>query len=120
SMLCRMPEGHRSARAPAIPDGRLLGADLTLGGAHEIGIEGQPELLTGRDPGLAVREVVLEPGHPELAAAAVILAFTTLVALGALEEGQHGLVVPALRTQIAPLVVVGMLAANVDKAVDRA
>ena len=71
-------------------------------------------------PGLAIRVVIAQVRHAELATGTVKLALAAFIALRTLEPGQQLAVAPALRTQPGPIVKVLRLAADIEQAVDRA
>ena len=119
-LLHRAQEGGRGAGAPAVLQRELVGADAVFAGAVEVGVVGQAELLARFQPGAAVGMVVAQVGHAQFAVAAVVFAGAAAVAFRAPEIGQHRAIVPAFRAHGGPAVVVGMLAADVEQAIDGA
>ena len=96
------------------------GAFLTL--AVHVGIEGDAELLGRLDEGADQRMGRRHVGDDERAAVPVILARAERIGLHALEVGQHVAVAPraGVADEAGPVVVVLVLAAQVDHAVDGA
>ena len=113
-------EGDGRIAAPVAAQGQLVGAQAFVLRAVEVGAARKAGFLAGGKPGGAVGVVVAQIGHIQLALAAVVVARATGVALGFLEEGQHLAVAPAVGTSARPVVVVGLLAADVDQPVDGA
>src|SRR5690606_22426906 len=106
------------AGAPAVFHAQLIGAYAEFGGAIEIWIERQPKFLPGGQPRLTIRMVVLQIGDAQLAMAAVILTVAMFVAFGAFEERQNRLIVPTGRSFGSPVVVVPVLAPDIQQTVD--
>ena len=69
---------------------------------------------------LGERRLPAMVGDFQRPAGAVEVVGAARIVLGALEVGQHRVVVPALAAALAPFVVVGGVAAHIDHAVDRA
>ena len=112
----RVQVGDRGAAAPAVARGELVPAEAVLARAVEVLAGGQPARGRRVEEGLrqpGARERVRDAQRP---ADGVVLGGAAHVVLGAQEVGQH--VVPA-PPQLAPLVVVGRVAADVDHRVDR-
>jgi len=115
----RMQERGGSAAAPASLEGELVIAQAAVARAVEIGIGVEAGLQSGLDPVAAQRVVVAQVRDAQLAGAAVVFARAAAVALGLAEVGQHVAIAPALRAGARPVVVIRVLAADVDQPVDR-
>ena len=115
--------GRRKARAadmrrPSL-GGDLIDADAVLGGAVEVGVEGQPGLAAGLQ--IAAGERVdgrRAIGHVERPAGAAPAIGARLVVLDRLEDRQQIVIAPARVAGVAPLVEVGGVAAHPDHGVD--
>src|SRR5205814_7222609 len=114
----RAQMADRGRTASALASGGLVVADAVLGGAIEIVVAGEAELGRALDEGFADR-VVLDIGNAERAATAVKLVGAADLMLGALEIGQHVFERPPGTAELAPVVEILGLAADVDHAVDR-
>src|ERR1700730_14081099 len=112
----QIPDGRRAALSVARR--RLVIADPVLARTVEIVVAGKAELGCGRDEGLADR-VLCDIRHAERAAGAVERVSPAHLVLRAPEIGQHILERPAGIAELAPMVEILGLAADIDHAVDR-
>ena len=115
----RLEIADRGAAAPAIAAGQLVRAGAFLGRSVEVVVARQAGLDGGLDIGVADLAVVGQVGDAERPADAVQRVGAALLVLGLLEVGQHVVPCPADVAELAPIVVVAGLAADVDQAVDR-
>ena len=116
----RRPQiGKRGARPPAAPGRGLEEAGAFLARAVEVGIGGYAGFRRGDDEGFRQRIGVPPVRHRQRAAGAVIFVGAALLVLGLLEIGQHVLIAPAGIAALAPAIVILVLAADVQQAVDR-
>jgi hypothetical protein len=113
-----MQEGHCGARPPEAANGELIGANAVGGLPIEVGIARQPVLHGGVEPGPAMRVVVAQVGHIQLAERTAVLRRLAVVALEPLEMRQHGARAPAGGAEALPLVEVLVLAADEDQSVN--
>ena len=90
-----------------------------LSGSVEIGVARDAGLDRGVDIGAADLPVIGRVRYPERPADAMQLVGPAFLILGLLEVGQHVVPCPADVAELAPIVVVAGLAADVDQAVDR-
>ena len=111
--------GHRGAGSSAVPRRGLEKAGAFLRRAVEIGVFGNAGLGRGRDEGRRERIGMAKFGHRQRAADAVKIVGAALLVFGLLEIGQHVVIAPALIAVLAPAIVVLVLAANIEQAVDR-
>src|SRR5262249_46826629 len=111
--------GARARPASGVVDGGLVVADAFLLGAIEVGGGGNAGLERGVVQGAGERRLPAVVLHLERPADAVELIAAALVILGFLEVREDGVVVPAVAAALAPLVIVGGVAAHIDHAVDR-
>ncbi len=117
----RRPQiADRGRPAPAVLGGELEIAGAFLGGAVEIVVARVARLLRGCDEGFAQRMRLAHIGDRERPAGAVQFVAAALLVLGAPEIGQHVGKAPADIAELAPVVVVLVLAAHIEQAVDRA
>ena len=79
-----------------------------------------PACIAASTIALAERPDMRRIRHAQRTADAVEFVRAAFVVLGLLEERQHGIPVPALAAELAPVVVVGRIAAHIHHAVDRA
>ena len=115
----RLEEGARRRPAPAALLVDVEGTDAFVVAAVEIG--------DGFDAGLfggGAKSVEQVPAHPRrrhvpLAADRVRFAFAEKMIFVALEIRQHIVPAPAAQAELAPVIVVGGLAAHIDHRVDR-
>jgi hypothetical protein len=112
--------GGGGAPAALVLGGRLVVAAALLPGAVEVGIERNAGLLAGFEQGFGDFPFVGLVGDSQRSAGAVVFVGAAFVVLGFAEVGQDRGVVPAFVAKLAPLVVVGGVAAHIDHAVDRA
>ena len=110
---------HRGARPSAVTRRGLEEAGAFLRGAVEIGIFRQADLRGGLDEGRRQRIGMTELGDRQRAADAMEIVGAAHLVLGLLEIGQHVVKAPALIAALAPAVVILVLAADVEQAVDR-
>ncbi len=116
----RMQIGHGGRAALAVLDRQLIVADALLVGPVDVGIAGNAGLFTGVDHGVGDLVGLGHVRDVEWAANPVpAFATATLLVLGAEKIGLHVRPGPSLAAQLAPVVVVGMLAADIEQAVDR-
>ena len=116
----RLEIGRRGRGAHAAAHGGLVEARALLGRAVEIVVARIAALLRGLDEGLGERMPVAHVGDAKRPARAVVVVGAALVVLGHAEVRQHVLMAPAGVAELAPMVEVLGLAADVDQAVDRA
>src|SRR5262249_56695935 len=86
----------------------------------DVWVAGEAGRLRRLEEGLARRVRLAYVGDRERPAGAVQRVLAALLVLGAAEVGQHVLEAPAGVAELAPAVVVGVLAAHIEEAVDRA
>ena len=115
----RLEEGARRRPAPAALLVDVEGADAFVVAAVEVGDGFDAGLFGGGAEGI---EQV--PAHPRrrdvpFAADRVRLAFAEEMIFVALEIRQHVVPAPAAQAELAPVIVVGGLAAHIDHGVDR-
>src|SRR5262249_55095688 len=110
---------RRGAATEAAAYRPLVVAESFLGSPVEIRIAPIAAFLGGRQPGVGQRVRLPRVGNRERPARAVILIGAALLILGLAEVGQHVRVAPARVAEIAPPVVILVLAAYVEQAVDR-
>ncbi len=110
-----------AGRAPALLVAlrHLVVADAVLLGAIEVVVARYAGLGAGADEAVVDLERMALLGDVQRPFSAVILVVVALVVLGLLEEGQHLAVAPALVAELAPVVVVGGVAAHIEHGVDR-
>ncbi len=106
--------GARRAPALALLLRHLIEADALLGRTVEITVARQLQLVAGFEKGVVDRVGADEIGDIERAVAAVQRAAEALVALRALEVGEHVGERPAGGAERRPVVVVAGVAADVD------
>ena len=120
SLEHRVQVGDRGRAAQPVAAGHLVAADALLSGCVEVGVVGQPGGSGGVEPRLAQQAARAAILDRERTTDAVVLALAALVVLGALEVREQIVVAPPLAAVlVAPLVVVGPVAADVDHRVDR-
>ena len=112
--------GDRRRAAAAVALGDLEAPGALLGGAVEVVVARDADLLAGVDERLDDRVHRPALAHAQRPADAVVAVRAALVVLGAPEVRQDVLVGPAVVAQRRPLVVVGRVAADVDHRVERA
>ena len=117
--LRRTQIGERRAGAAAATGRGLEKSRAFLGRAVEIGIGRDAGLGGGDDEGFRQRIMVPPVGHRQRSAAAVIFVGAALLVLGLLEIGQHVVIAPAGIAALAPAIVILVLAAHIEQAVDR-
>ena len=112
------PPGGRTA--PAVAHGVLERPDAFLLRAVEVVRDRIAELSGRFDEQLIERPAWRRVRNTERAADAVPVVFASFLVLGALEIGQNLAEAPAVGTFVeGPAVVVGLVAADIDHAVDR-
>ena len=94
-------------------------ADAVLRGAVEVVVAREAKSHRGVDKGFGDR-VFFDVGNAERAAGAVEFVAAADLVLGALEIRQHVVERPAGVAELAPMVEILGLAADIDHAVDRA
>jgi hypothetical protein len=114
----RLEIGGGSRAAQAVAGGRLVPAGAFLLRAVEVVIAREAEFQGCLQEGLGERVPVAQVADVERPAAAMQLALAMLVRLGALEIGQAVGEGPAGAAELAPVVVILGLAADVDEPVD--
>src|SRR4029077_19842628 len=119
SLHCRAQIADSSRAAPALACRRLMVADAFLAGAIEIVIAREAELDRALDKRLADRVAVRDVGHAERAVDAMECIGAASLVLGALEIWQHIFERPAGIAELAPMVEILGLPADIDHAVDR-
>ena len=117
--LRRAQIGERRAGAAAAPCRGLEKSRAFLGRAVEIGIGRNAGLGGGDDEGFRQRIVHAASPTPAAARRAVIFVGAALLVLGLLEIGQHVVIAPAGIAALAPAIVILVLAAHIEQAVDR-
>ena len=120
AVLRRAQIGERRAGAAAAARRGLEKSRAFLGRAVEIGIGRDAGFGRGNDEGFRQRIGVPPVGHRQRAARAVIFVGAALLVLGLLEIGQHVVITPAGIAALAPAIVILVLAAHIQQAVDRA
>ncbi len=117
----RLPQiADRGGAATPAPRRELEVSGAFLGRTVEVVVAGEARLLRSLDEGLAQRVRLADIGDRERTAGAVQRIGAALLVLGPPEVGQHVLETPAGIAELAPVVVVGGLAADIEKPVDRA
>src|SRR5439155_15360694 len=109
----------RGRAAPAVARRRLVIADAFLAGAVEIVVARIAHLDRALDEGFADRMVVGHVRHAERATAAVKFVAAARLVLGTPEIGQDVVERPAGVAELAPMIEILGLAADIDHAVDR-
>ncbi len=109
---CRAPAALVVGCRLIVP-GALLLCTVEVGGPRDTGLDGRVQHR------LAERPDVRRVGYAQRTADAVKFVCATVIVLGLLEERQHGIPVPALAAALAPVVIVGGIAAHIHHAVDR-
>src|SRR5882757_405033 len=112
--------GERSAGAAAAPRRSLEETCAFLLRAVEIGVGGNAGFRRRHHKSFRQWIGVAPVRHRQRPAGAVILVGTALLMFGLFEIGQHVVKTPAGIAALAPAVVVLMLAAHIQKTVDRA
>src|SRR3954469_9723088 len=118
ALHCRAEIADRSRAAPSVACRRLVVADPVLAGAVEIVIAGKAEPRRRRDKSLTDR-VLRDIRHAERSVGAVEPVGAAYLVLRASEIRQHIVERPAGITELAPVVEIFGLAADIDHAVDR-
>ncbi len=108
------------AGAPAIAHRELVIAGTFLGRAVEILVARNPRGLGRRDESFADRMLESQIGDAQRTAGAVECIGAALLILGLLEIRQHVVIAPAGIAELAPMIEILRLAADIDEAVDRA
>ena len=111
--------GHRGRAAHAVALRHLVAADAVLLAGVEVLDLAEPGRRGGVDEGVRERVHGVRVRDGQRPAGAVELRRAALVVLGALEVGQHVVPAPARVAEVAPLVVVAAVAADVDHRVQR-
>ena len=112
--------GERRAGAAAATCRGLKKSRAFLGRAVEIGIGRNAGFSGGNHKGLRQRIVMPPVRHRQRPARAVVFVGTALLVLGLLEIGQHVVIAPTGIAALAPAIVILMLTAHIEQAVDRA
>ena len=116
----RRPQiADRGRAALAVTRRRLVIADAVLLFAIKIVVAREAQRHRGIDKGFADRMMVGDIGDAERPAGAVISVGAARLMLGALEIGQHVIERPAGIAELAPMVEILGLPADIDHAVDR-
>ena len=105
--------------APVVGGGLVVAAAFLLR-AVEIGVAGEAGFLAGVQHRIGQFEAAGLVGDGQRAAGRVVVIGAARLVLGFLEVGENRIPVPADAAALAPLVVVGVVAADIDHAVDRA
>ena len=111
--------GARRAPALLLALGHLVVADAVLLGAIEVVIARYAERRAGADEAVVDLERIALLGDVQRASRAMIFVVVAFVVLRLPEEGQHLAIAPALVAELAPVVVVGGVAAHIEHGVDR-
>ena len=111
--------GNRGAAPPHLAHRQLIIADPFLLGAVEIGIGGKPGVLAPADKGVVQFVAGAQIGDVERSAGAVIIVGAALLVLGAAEIRQDVVIRPADIAELAPIIEILLLAADIDQPVDR-
>jgi hypothetical protein len=118
--LHRRPQiGDRGAAPAHFAHRQLIVADPFLLGAIEIGVSGKTRFLAAGGEGVVQLVAGAQIGDVERATGAVIIVGAALLVLGAAEIGQHVVIAPADAAELAPVVEILFLAADINQAVDR-
>ena len=118
--LFRRPQEARCrTRAPAAVLGHLQIAEAFLMSTVEVGVARIATSFRRRDEGIGDRIGFLRIGHVEFTIGAMVVVGAALLALALAEIGQDVLVAPADVAELAPVIVILALAADVDETVDR-
>ena len=115
----RLEVAHRRAAAPAAARGGLEIARAFLARAVEIVVAREARLLGGCDEGVAQRMRLALIGDGERSARAVEGVGAALLVLSLAEIGQHILIAPTDIAELAPMIEILLLAADIDEAVDQ-
>ncbi|PAV72392.1 hypothetical protein WR25_15959 [Diploscapter pachys] len=115
----RFQECGGRAPAPAIADGHVVIADTLLPGTVEVFVENVSCTQGRLDEGFG-DDMAMRGADVKLAFAAVVVVVTAMVHLALAKVGQHIVERPAFVTQRVPVVVIVVMAADVDHAIDRA
>src|ERR1019366_4647879 len=119
SALGRAKIRYRSARSSSVPRRRLEKTGALLGCAVEVGIFGYAGLRRGSDECRGERVGVTQIGNRLRTANTVKIVSAALLVLGFLEIRQDVVITPSAVAVLAPAIIILVLAANVEQAVDR-
>ena len=111
--------GECRARPPAAAGRGLEKSGAFLGRAVEVGIGGNAGFRRRHHKGFGKRIGVPPVGHRQRAADTVKLVGAALLVFRLLEIGQHVVIAPTGIATLPPAIIVLVLAANVEQAVDR-
>src|SRR4029077_6774336 len=111
---CALEVGARRAPAPPVPHGGLEIAGALLGGTVEIVVAGHADFLRGADEGLADLVRLDLVRHCGRASRAMELVRAARLRFGFLEIREDVLVAPAHIAELAPVVEVLSLAADIE------
>ena len=120
ALACRLQIGLRGAPAAAVQRGGLVVAAAFLLRAVEVGIARDAGLHAGLQHRIGEFEATRLIGNMQRAADAVEIIRAADLVLRLLEIRQDQVPVPALAAALAPFIVVAVVAADIDHAVDRA
>src|SRR5262249_28382624 len=116
----RTQEGRSRAAPLSVPLGNLVDPKTLLVLAIEVGIALEPGLLRSFDEGMRKLVGASQFGDAQRAARAVVVRGATLLVFRLFKVRKDVRVSPALISQVPPLIVVKMVAANVDHGVEGA
>ena len=117
---CRVQKGARAATALPILLCHLVRPDTLLVGPVEVVVQAQLEGLSCLQKSVGDRVEKSQRGNIEFPAGAMIFVCTELTVLVLLEKGQHVSVAPTAIARRSPIIIVGLMAADVDHAIHRA
>ena len=114
-----MQIGDGGRVALAVLDGELIVADALLALTIDVTQARHAAFDAGLDHRVRDRVALSNVRDIERAARGVELIGAALLVFGATEIGDHIIPAPALTAQLAPTIIVGVLTANIEKAIDR-
>src|SRR5262245_48951385 len=110
----------RGRASTPVTRGQLEITGAFLAGPVEIIVTRKARLLRGRDESLAQRMRFADVGHRERPAHPMQRILAARLVLGAAKIGQHILETPTGIAELAPMIEVGRLAADIEQAINRA
>ena len=115
----RMQIGHRRRTSLTVLHSQLVVADTFLLLCIDVWVSRDAGLDAGLDHGVRHFMICCHVRDVERPANGVMLARSAFLVFGLEEVGPHIVPAPALAAELAPAVVIGVLAADVEQAVDR-